>query len=174
VSRLNKEDFPEFGFPARAILNRFDSAIYFNIEIVEASAIRSDRSRPDTLTQIGSPNGAAKLKVTELPGRNPISSSLDEKSSLMNPEITATSPGFMSATLFKVYLDQLNVCKIMKGNSGNLVSMKKKGKSKKQPREQTKVLPQKPKDIPPHDEEEKPFDFGGIPERDLKRNLGCG
>lgn len=22
--------------------------------------------------------------------------------------------------------------------------------------------------------EEKPFDFGGIPERDLKKNLGCG
>ena len=24
------------------------------------------------------------------------------------------------------------------------------------------------------DEEEKPFDFGGIPSRDLKKNLGCG
>lgn len=23
-------------------------------------------------------------------------------------------------------------------------------------------------------EEEKPFDFGGIPDRDLKKNLGCG
>jgi hypothetical protein len=48
--------------------------------------------------------------------------------------------------------------------------MKKKGKTKKQ----NKVVPQKQKDIPPHVEEEKPFDFGGIPERDLKKNLGCG
>lgn len=23
-------------------------------------------------------------------------------------------------------------------------------------------------------EEEKPFDFGGFPQRDLKKNLGCG
>ena len=23
-------------------------------------------------------------------------------------------------------------------------------------------------------EDEKPFDFGGLPERDLKKNLGCG
>lgn len=23
-------------------------------------------------------------------------------------------------------------------------------------------------------EEEKPFDFGGLPDRDLKKNLGCG
>jgi hypothetical protein len=48
--------------------------------------------------------------------------------------------------------------------------MKKKTKRKKE----EKVLPQKLKDIPPQDEEEKPFDFGGIPERDLKKNLGCG
>ena len=23
-------------------------------------------------------------------------------------------------------------------------------------------------------QEEKPFDFGGLPDRDLKKNLGCG
>ena len=23
-------------------------------------------------------------------------------------------------------------------------------------------------------DEEKPFDFGGLPQRDLKKNLGCG
>lgn len=23
-------------------------------------------------------------------------------------------------------------------------------------------------------DEEKPFDFGGLPDRDLKKNLGCG
>jgi|GEM_PF-1460183 len=26
----------------------------------------------------------------------------------------------------------------------------------------------------PHQEEEAPFDFGGLPKRDLKKNLGCG
>lgn len=69
--------------------------------------MRRERSRPETLTQIGSPKGAEKLKVTELPGKKPISSSFGENSSFMNPEITATSPGTMSATLFNAYLDQL-------------------------------------------------------------------
>jgi hypothetical protein len=27
---------------------------------------------------------------------------------------------------------------------------------------------------PTEDAEEKPFDFGGLPSRDLKKNLGCG
>lgn len=27
---------------------------------------------------------------------------------------------------------------------------------------------------PPASEPEKPFDFGGLPQRDLKKNLGCG
>jgi hypothetical protein len=26
----------------------------------------------------------------------------------------------------------------------------------------------------PPDKDEKPFDFGGLPSRDLKKNLGCG
>ena len=26
----------------------------------------------------------------------------------------------------------------------------------------------------PSEEEKKPFDFGGLPDRDLKKNLGCG
>jgi hypothetical protein len=26
----------------------------------------------------------------------------------------------------------------------------------------------------PIDQDEKPFDFGGLPQRDLKKNLGCG
>jgi hypothetical protein len=47
--------------------------------------------------------------------------------------------------------------------------MKKKAKPKKP----QKILPQKQKEMPPQDDE-KPFDFGGIPERDLKKNLGCG
>jgi hypothetical protein len=33
--------------------------------------------------------------------------------------------------------------------------------------------PEAPKP-PPAPEPEKPFDFGGLPERDLKKNLGCG
>jgi hypothetical protein len=48
--------------------------------------------------------------------------------------------------------------------------MKKKAKEKKTP----KKLPEKPKSQPPQADEEKPFDFGGIPDRDLKKNLGCG
>lgn len=49
--------------------------------------------------------------------------------------------------------------------------MKKKGKEKKPAK---KLVPEKAKPIPPNDEDEKPFDFGGIPDRDLKKNLGCG
>jgi hypothetical protein len=48
--------------------------------------------------------------------------------------------------------------------------MKKKQKTRKQ----KKLLPQKQKDIPLQDDEQKPFDFGGMPDRDLKKNLGCG
>jgi len=34
----------------------------------------------------------------------------------------------------------------------------------------------KEKEVPPsvEKEKEKPFDFGGLPERSLKKNLGCG
>ena len=48
--------------------------------------------------------------------------------------------------------------------------MKKKTKEKKS---EKKLVPPKAKEIPRQDEE-KPFDFGGIPDRDLKKNLGCG
>ena len=51
--------------------------------------------------------------------------------------------------------------------------MKKTKKSKAQ-----KVIkkPEKPADtnFQVENEEEKPFDFGGLPNRDLKKNLGCG
>jgi len=40
-----------------------------------------------------------------------------------------------------------------------------KTKSKGKANEPPKVVEQDP---------EKPFDFGGIPDRDLKKNLGCG
>ncbi|HWA34551.1 MAG TPA: hypothetical protein VG737_10500 [Cyclobacteriaceae bacterium] len=46
-------------------------------------------------------------------------------------------------------------------------------KKKKAKKEIKKAVPVKSKDIPPQDDE-KPFDFGGIPDRDLKKNLGCG
>jgi len=40
----------------------------------------------------------------------------------------------------------------------------------------TEIKEKKP-DVPSQNieiESEKPFDFGGIPARDLKKNLGCG
>lgn len=47
--------------------------------------------------------------------------------------------------------------------------------SKKHHKQQEKVTP-KPKESKKEVEEkpEKPFDFGGFPDRDLKKNLGCG
>ena len=45
--------------------------------------------------------------------------------------------------------------------------MKKSSPKKDKPKE--KEVKPKPKD-----ENEKPFDFGGLPQRDLKKNLGCG
>lgn len=49
--------------------------------------------------------------------------------------------------------------------------MKKPAKSrKKQPAKDQ----QTPKPGTIEEKEEKPFDFGGIPARDLKKNLGCG
>ncbi|MEI9919215.1 MAG: hypothetical protein WDO14_10505 [Bacteroidota bacterium] len=49
--------------------------------------------------------------------------------------------------------------------------MKKKGKQKAA---RKKIVLEKPKEIPQQNDDEKPFDFGGIPDRDLKKNLGCG
>ncbi len=42
----------------------------------------------------------------------------------------------------------------------------KKKESKSEP--DNKIQPK------PSEEPEKPFDFGGLPQRDLKKNLGCG
>jgi len=55
--------------------------------------------------------------------------------------------------------------------------MKKKSKEKKPLK---KIVPAETKQMPPQDasapagSDDKPFDFGGIPDRDLKKNLGCG
>ena len=40
-----------------------------------------------------------------------------------------------------------------------------------------KVSPKKPQEIFPNEisnETNNPFDFGGLPKRDFKKNLGCG
>lgn len=49
--------------------------------------------------------------------------------------------------------------------------MKKKAKEKKIVK---KEVTEKPKQMPPKDDDTNPFDFGGLPDRDLKKNLGCG
>jgi hypothetical protein len=46
--------------------------------------------------------------------------------------------------------------------------------SKKKP--ETPKKEKEVKKVPPStkEEQEKPFDFGGLPQRDLKKSLGCG
>jgi hypothetical protein len=39
------------------------------------------------------------------------------------------------------------------------------------PKEKVKIKEQAPVTAA---DEEKPFDFGGLPQRDIKKNLGCG
>jgi hypothetical protein len=46
--------------------------------------------------------------------------------------------------------------------------MPKKKKLSKKPEPPKRPAPPAP------EEPEKPFDFGGLPQRDLKKNLGCG
>ena len=46
-----------------------------------------------------------------------------------------------------------------------------KKKAKKAEKEPKKAEPLGPAQTA---EEDKPFDFGGLPDRDLKKNLGCG
>jgi hypothetical protein len=46
-----------------------------------------------------------------------------------------------------------------------------KKKAKKAEKEPMKAQPPAPAQ---GTEEDKPFDFGGLPNRDLKKNLGCG
>lgn len=49
---------------------------------------------------------------------------------------------------------------------------KKKSKTKKLKEEPLKPAPERNALVDA--DEEKPFDFGGLPDRDLKKNLGCG
>jgi hypothetical protein len=46
--------------------------------------------------------------------------------------------------------------------------MGKKKPPKKHKKKSQKIVP------PSTPEKENPFDFGGLPERNLKKNLGCG
>ena len=54
--------------------------------------------------------------------------------------------------------------------------MMKKKNAKNQSAISKKTIETKPLPVPDEktEPEEKPFDFGGLPERDLKKNLGCG
>lgn len=52
--------------------------------------------------------------------------------------------------------------------------MHKKKKSKGKKVSSDSLKPPLEKNVPVEPEEEKPFDFGGLPDRDLKKNLGCG
>jgi hypothetical protein len=52
--------------------------------------------------------------------------------------------------------------------------MARKIKSKTRKARQQISKPQPEQTLPPIQEEDKPFDFGGLPNRDLKKNLGCG
>jgi len=47
----------------------------------------------------------------------------------------------------------------------------KKSKKKAKPKD---VVPDPKSEGAVKPEKEKPFDFGGLPDRDLKKNLGCG
>lgn len=52
--------------------------------------------------------------------------------------------------------------------------MSKKAKSKKVKKEILPDLQNEKERLNLDLEQEKPFDFGGLPVRDLKKNLGCG
>jgi hypothetical protein len=52
------------------------------------------------------------------------------------------------------------------------MSKKHKAKEKSGKKESSKAEAEKNSPVVP--EEEKPFDFGGLPNRNLKKNLGCG
>ncbi len=51
--------------------------------------------------------------------------------------------------------------------------MSKKVREKPKRSDKTKANREVEKNQPVDREEDKPFDFGGLPNRDLKKNLGC-
>jgi hypothetical protein len=52
--------------------------------------------------------------------------------------------------------------------------MKNKKRTKKQSEEEKKKIKSTTPNTNDENETNDPFDFGGIPARDLKKNLGCG
>jgi hypothetical protein len=52
--------------------------------------------------------------------------------------------------------------------------MKKRKKKESKERNVIKTTPGADHKSNPENETEKPFDFGGLPDRDLKKNMGCG
>jgi hypothetical protein len=55
-----------------------------------------------------------------------------------------------------------------------VIAMSKKHKSKEKRGKKESLKAEAKKNSLTVAEEEKPFDFGGLPNRDLKKNLGCG
>ncbi len=72
---------------------------FYEIKIVEASCSRIESVYPQTLIQIGSPNGAFLSNSISQPGKQPISSSFKDVSSSVNPQIVPLSPIRKSATV---------------------------------------------------------------------------
>ena len=52
--------------------------------------------------------------------------------------------------------------------------MTKKNGNQKQRKKEAKKAELKEKSVSKEEETEDTFDFGGLPRRDLKKNLGCG
>lgn len=150
--------------------------------MVDASSRRRERSNPETCTQMGSPKGALKLNRTTDPGRKPISSSLTESSSSVNPETTADSPGFIEATDLAT-VDTLFRISINNGEyrrNGTFLKIvlpslpvvaKKKSIVKKKKEKPVVTKPDEQASV--REDKSDGFDFGGIPARNLKKNLGC-
>jgi len=57
---------------------------------------------------------------------------------------------------------------------GRLFNLKGMGKNKKVKKEKVKKEGRIKESSQNTEPEEKKFDFGGLPDRDLKKNLGCG
>jgi hypothetical protein len=80
-------------------------------------------------------------------------------------------------SLFRLILNKDTAKSGPRNDSYQLLALgMKKNKVKKKVTKQDQKKPEKPA-LPPTAEEEtteNPFDFGGLPNRDLKKNLGCG
>lgn len=88
--------------------------IYLSM-IVAASSSRSERLYPETIMQIGSPNGARQEIWTSEPGKQPISISLRAILRSLKQQTVPISPDFRSATLllasstlFRMILNKFN------------------------------------------------------------------